>query len=146
MSILGQKIYQRLRCSPDEALQKLGRAARGGLMNGEKAIFFWLPESKVVGPRVCDLQPDKQLKHRVKRYNRKRPLLPGEGLITQTDTDIATRLDTNLPKRKTKRAPRQKNGVTMCLRTTKNTNCITQLNSVTGKPYWPSMARRYRKL
>ncbi|KAN0071795.1 hypothetical protein V8E54_010391 [Elaphomyces granulatus] len=55
-------------CSPDEALQKLGRAARGGLMNGEKAIFFWLPESKVVGPRVCDLQPDKQLKHRVKRH------------------------------------------------------------------------------
>jgi hypothetical protein len=53
-------IIRRLRCSPDKALQKLGRAARGGLsMNGEKAIFFWLPESKVVGPRVCDLQSDK---------------------------------------------------------------------------------------
>ena len=69
-------------------------------MNGEKAIFFWLPESKVVGPRVYDLQPDNQLKHHAKRYNRKRPLLPGEGLMTQTDTDIDTRLDINMPKRK----------------------------------------------
>ena len=36
------------RCSLEDALQKLGRAARGGLDDGEHGVFFWLPEQKVI--------------------------------------------------------------------------------------------------
>jgi helicase-like protein len=63
---------------PDSILQKLGCAAPRGLLRGEKAVFFWLPEQKVVGLRDCDLNPVQRLVSR-KRRNSRDPL-PGMGL------------------------------------------------------------------
>jgi superfamily II DNA helicase RecQ len=72
---------------PDTILQKLGRAARYGLLEHEKAVFFWLPEQKVVGLRDCDLDPFQRLVNRKRRNSR--DLLPGMGLmdISASETD-----------------------------------------------------------
>lgn len=84
---------------PDAILQKLGRAARHGLIEHEKAVFFWLPEKKVVGLRDCDLDPVQRLASRKRRNSR--DLLPGMGLM---DTS-ANETDSNRRRgRKTKKA------------------------------------------
>jgi len=70
---------------PDTILQKLGRAARHGLLENEKAVFFWLPEQKVMGLRDCDLDPAQRLRSRKRRNSRDH--LPGMGLIDTSAGD-----------------------------------------------------------
>jgi superfamily II DNA helicase RecQ len=82
---------------PDTILQKLGRAARHGLIGDEKAVFFWLPEQKVVGLRDCDLDPVQRLISRRRRNSRN--LLPGMGLM---DTS-ASETDSNKRQSRTKK-------------------------------------------
>ena len=71
-------VIQKGRCSLEDALQKLGRGNRGGLRAGEKAVFYWLPEAKVIGPLERDIPIDQRQGR--KRATRKTtmPLLPGE--------------------------------------------------------------------
>lgn len=52
---------------PDAVFQILDRAARHGLLEHEKAVFFWLPEKKVVGLRDCGLDPAQSRKRRNSR-------------------------------------------------------------------------------
>ena len=69
-------VIQRGRCTPEDAMQKLGRANRSRMVVGG-SVFIWLPESKVRGPRWSDLDAVEQ----ERLLNRKRkPLarLPGE--------------------------------------------------------------------
>lgn len=64
------------RCSLEDSLQKLGRGARSGLANGEKAMFIWLLEARVYGLKSYQIPIQQRRDHpRVRhRYLRN----PGE--------------------------------------------------------------------
>ena len=55
-------VIQRGRCTPEDAMQKLGRANRSRIVIGD-SVFTWLPESKVRGPRWGDLDAVEQERH-----------------------------------------------------------------------------------
>ena len=80
------------RCSLEDALQKLGRANRGARPNvGDKAVFYWLPDKRVVGPLHHQVPIEDRKGYGRAKKRSKRPLFPGESeAITLADyTDSA---------------------------------------------------------
>ncbi|KAF7857266.1 hypothetical protein EAF04_009507 [Stromatinia cepivora] len=60
-----------------DQLQKLGRAVRGGLLNGEGGCYLMLPQSKVAGPRRSEI-PHEDLHNWIGGRRRNERLLPGQ--------------------------------------------------------------------
>ena len=63
-----KQVVQWGRSSLEETLQKLGRGNRGGLADGEQAVFTWLPEARVVGPRASEIPLDQRRNTPLDRY------------------------------------------------------------------------------
>ena len=95
-------IVQWGRCSLEDSLQKLGRGARGGLDNGEKALFIWLPEARVQGLKSSQIPIQKRRDHPRVRHRNLR--YPGEmPVFSVQDLSDSLQSDYGLPPRSTGR-------------------------------------------
>ena len=61
-------VVQRGRCTPEDAMQKLGRANRSGTLDGG-SVFIWLPEVKVRGPSGAILMLQNRIDFAIGRGN-----------------------------------------------------------------------------
>ena len=105
-----KQVVQWGRSSLEETLQKLGRGNRGGLAVGEQAVFTWLPEARVVGPRASEVPFEQRRNTALDRYRRRtRVRYEGENAVfSEADLSDSVMSDRGVTAAR-KRGPLRKN-------------------------------------